>query len=386
VTARRPTGVRWIAWEPGVGFGDAAVAYIAALDALDLPVTWTPMQWTHGEAHVRPVQGYDGPLAHLAGRAIDHDTVVFHMSPGHHSRWLAEADGRRRLLCTTWETDRVPERWAADFRDFDAVIVPSTFNRDAFLASGWPTTVHVVPHCAPPAPPVEPARFERIGDRFVFYTIAPWSTRKAMADTISAFLDAFTADDDVALVVKTSPLSQQAIARRRRGLAVDAPRGWETASWPVFASLLAGRRNLPEIHLIPAQVPAHEIQALHARGDCFFSLTRSEGWGLNIADALRFGNPVVVTGWGGQTDYLGTDYPFLIDYDLVPTTSDATDDWFEYREGYCWARARHDHAVDVLRWVADHRDDAAAIARPAGERLLRECAPDAVARRLLDLF
>ncbi|MGH9048850.1 MAG: hypothetical protein ACRDY4_03880 [Acidimicrobiia bacterium] len=383
VKPRRPVGVRWISWPPGDGYGDAAVQYIGALEALGVPVTWTPLEWRPGE-EPRAATAYRGPMAHLAHRTIEHDTIVAHVPVDGGRRWLVDAGGRRTVAFTTWETDRVPPGWEDHCEAFDAVLVPSTFNRDALVASGCRADVHVVPHCARRRPAVEPARYEHIGDRFTFYTIATWSTRKAMPDTITAFLDAFGADDDVGLVVKTTPHDQQAVARARRGLATEGLPKWPLATWPALATLLAGRRNVPEIHLIPDRVPAGEVDALHARGDCFFSLTRSEGWGLCIADALLFGNPVVVTGWGGQLDYLGPDYPLLVDYDLVPTTTDTPDDWFETREGYRWARARHDHAVDLLRWVAAHPDEAAGMGRGVGDRLAREFAPEQVGRHLLD--
>jgi hypothetical protein len=240
--------------------------------------------------------------------------------------------------------------------------------------------VHVVPHVITAAAEVEPARFDRIGDRYLFYVIATWSTRKAMSETVTAFLDAFDERDDVALVVKTTVHDVFAVAQARRGQTVDA------RVWPQFASLLAGRRRVPEVELIAGDIPPAQIAALHARGDCFFSLTRAEGWGLCISDALAYGNPVVVTGWGGHLDYLGTDYPLLVDYDLVPTTSDPLDDWFDARPGDRWAKARHDHAVDLLRWVAANPGKASDVAAPVGERLRQDCATDVVGRQLVEIL
>jgi hypothetical protein len=328
---------------------------------------------------MRVVENYDGALGHLAGRAIDYDTVVAHVPPGD-ARWLAEAGERRIALQTTWESDRASHTWLPSLERYDVVLVPSTFNRDALTVAGCPTPVHVVPHVAKPPAEVEPARFDRIGDRYLFYVIATWSTRKAMAETVTAFLDAFDASDDVALVVKTTADDQVAVARARRDVDVD------TRAWVAFAQLLAGRRQVPEIQLVTGHVPQADIDALHARGDCFVSLTRSEGWGLCIADALTYGNPVVVTGWGGHVDYLGRDYPLLVDYDLAPTALDPADDWFDTGSGHRWARARHDHAVDVLRWVADNPEKARATAAPLGERLLRDCSPDAVGRQLIEIL
>ena len=378
--------VRWISWPPGDGYGDAAAQYVRALDGIGTPVTWTPLTWPPGELRVIPEHEYVGELHEFAHRPIEHDTVVVHLPVDRGRAWVSEAGGRRSVACTTWETDRVPPGWDGYCEEFDAVFVPSTFNRDALVASGCRADVHVVPHCARRIEAPRTAGFDHLGDRFVFYTIGPWSTRKAIGETVTAFLDAFDHDDDVALVVKTSALNHQAVARVHRALPQGAPKHLELSTWPAVGALLAGRRNVPEVEVVPAQVSGSDIDALHARGDCFVSLTRSEGYGLCIADALVSGNPVVVTGWGGHLDYLGADYPLLVDYDLISTSEDVRDDWYTPREDDHWAKARHEHAVELLRWVAEHRDDAAAIARKVGADLARDSARDVVGRRLLRLL
>ena len=375
-----PLGVRWISWVPGDGYGDAALRYVRALDALDVPVTWTPLSFP---PELAPATDYRGEMQHLAHRTIEHDVVVAHL-PLDRGIAFTRDDGKRRTLAyTTWEIDRVPPGWAAYAEEFDAVLVPSRFNLGALVAAGCRVDAHVVPHCVPAAKGRGSAPYEGLGDRFVFYTVGTWSTRKAVGETVAAFLDAFDAHDDVALVVKTSDFNQQAIAQARRGLTVSGPSPLELTPLPAFTALFSGRRNVPEVGLIAEHVRADQIQALHAHGDCFVSLTRSEGFGLCIADALAAGNPAVVTGWGGHLDYLGADYPLLVDYDLIPTSDDVRDDWFEPQKAFRWAKARHDHAVELMRWVADHRDDAAVLGQRVGERVARELAPDAVARRLL---
>ena len=221
---------------------------------------------------------------------------------------------------------------------FDAVVVPSAFNRDSLAAAGCCTPIHAVPHVVRRRDPVVPAAYPEIGDRYAFYTIGTWSTRKAMPETVTAFLDAFGAADDVALVVKTTGRDQQSIAAVTRGSPRRGTSRWPVATWAVMAQLFAGRRDVPPVHLVAAPLPAAEIDALHARGDCFISLTRSEGWGLCITDALACGNPAVVTGWSAPVDYLGADYPLFVDHDLVATADDPPDDWFEGSPGFSWAR------------------------------------------------
>jgi glycosyltransferase involved in cell wall biosynthesis len=354
---------------------------MTALDALGVPVTWTPVEFS-GSRHT-VVRDYRGPMAHLAHRPVDHDVVVVQMPLNGALELVAGSRGRRLISVTAFETDRPPAGWVAASDDFDTILVPSAFNRDVLLAAGVRAEVRAVPHIVGSGSGAAPARYPDIGDRFVFYTIGSWSTRKAMPDTINAFLDAFTARDDVALVVKTTGRDQQAVDRWARGLAPRGPTRWPVATWPAVAALLAGRRDVPRLHLVAESLSAREIDALHARGDCFFSLTRAEGWGLCISDALAAGNPAVVTGWSAPVDYLGPDYPLFVDADLVPTADETPDGWFERGKGYRWARARHDHAVDLLRWVAAHRDEAAAVGRAHGRRLAVAYGPERVGRTLL---
>ena len=115
---------------------------------------------------------------------------------------------------------------------------------------------------------------------------------------------------------------------------------------------------------MPASVVAEDRHArlgLHARGDCYVSMAHGEGWDVPAFDAVAYGNPVVVTGWGGPRAFLDDD-AFLVSADLVPVRH------FEpqsYAPEQNWVAPRVDHAVELMREVA--RDITAArrrVARP----------------------
>ena len=62
------------------------------------------------------------------------------------------------------------------------------------------------------------------------------------------------------------------------------------------------------------------IDALHATGDCFVSLSHGEGWGLGAFDAATLGKPLLISPYGGPAEYLPRDYPGFIDYAMVPVS------------------------------------------------------------------
>ena len=107
---------------------------------------------------------------------------------------------------TVWETDRVPAHWPALLNDVDLIVVPSEWNRQVFAEGGVTTPSVAVPHVAcDPVPGSDDAvaALDLPDDVIVFYSIGRWDERKAMFHTVRAFLEAFTADDPVVLVVKT---------------------------------------------------------------------------------------------------------------------------------------------------------------------------------------
>jgi glycosyltransferase involved in cell wall biosynthesis len=351
---------------PGCGYGNAGEAYRTGLRAAGIPVSWTPLGW--------PSEPWRAAFGPLDGRVAEHDTVVVQSTPWWHERLAAEFSGRLLAAYTTWETDRLPEESVAILNRYDRVLVPSRFNAEVFASSGVTVPIWVVPHIAPEvqvgadAPPP--------GDgRFVFYLIASWSTRKAILDAVDAFLLAFGAQDDVVLVIHTTA---EDVVARARGCA-----GRKAATSLSLAKALARRRDVPEIVLSTRTLPPGEVDRLHRQGDCFVCLSRGEGWGLGAFEAAASGNPAIVTGWSGTREFWPEDYPYFVDYDLIPTTDDQPDAWWQPRPGERWAKARVAHAAALLRHVYGNREEARSWGRTARSHVLENFGSTRITRRLL---
>jgi glycosyltransferase involved in cell wall biosynthesis len=376
----RPRGVQWLAEGPGSGFGDAAEAYIGALRDARVPVSWTPLghgSWTWGDPTQRaPLDRPDVPDARhadIVGRRIGYDVLVVHAPPLWHAGWRREERGIKIIACTTWEPDRVPAGTVELLNRYHAVVVPSRFNRDVLVSSGVRVPVRVVPHIARRPRPGPALALPGVGaDTTVFVVIAPWITRKALAETIGAYLDAFVAGDDVLLVVKTTAEDHLALGAGVAG-----------QTWHSLVRLLAGRHDPPLVHLCVGRWSQEDIDSLHARADCFVSLSRGEGWGLTAFDAGVAGTPVVITGWGGSLEFLPDGYPYLVDYDLVPTDTDPPDDWIDLAPDRRWARARREHAVELLRQIRADPDAARAWGNRLQRHIVRNYSAPALTPQLL---
>lgn len=226
------------------------------------------------------------------------DLVLAHGKP----QVLADAsiqDGLRTsagtpiAAMTTWETSRLPEALARGLGRYDALIVPSTFVAEVFDDQFDQDALHpdvwVVPHTFDPTvwAPAAYGRVRTDGPTH-FYTHGAWSERKHHLAVVRAFLHAFTADDDVDLMICSQGLDRAAVQTTilRGGLA------------PAQA---------PKMFLHGDPLSEANVLELHATGDVFVTATRGEGWGLPIFEAAVMGKPIIAPRYGGQADFLQVD-------------------------------------------------------------------------------
>jgi glycosyltransferase involved in cell wall biosynthesis len=258
----------------------------------------------------------------------------------------------------------------------DGVLVPCEWNRQVFVEGGVTSAISVVPHIAcDPVPGDQGVPLALPDDVTVFYTIARWDPRKAPWLAMRAFLEAFTSDDRVALVVKTTPTIQA----RPLG-----DWGFETAMFGTtsleVARLLREYPHAPHVLLEVNDISPERIAGLHWRGDCYVSLGHGEGWGLGEFDACAYGNPVVTTGWGGHLSYLDPGAAWLVDYKLVPVRHHEP---ISYSPDQKWAEPSIENAVQLLREVAADISGARQRAAPLRERVCTDYAAPKIAGRAL---
>ncbi len=354
-------GLKLIGLIPGSGYGNAACEYAAGLSRIGLGVSWFPtrdnsaelLSLKHAMRDVPPV--LSDCLRSLWNQEVSADALLLDVPPYRwHQYWLQAEPDLRPYCYLAWEVDKVPPAWLESINRFHKVFVPSFFNREAFIAGGITAPVEIIPHVAREFMPANSAGAEIPlavnipEDDFLFYTIGAWTTRKNLCNTVRAYLDAFTADDPVCLLIKTEPVNQIERYRWRKSTDNDqAPPQLGTA-WAV-ARLLSSYPRAARIHLVNERLDQAQIDALHKRGSCFISLAHSEGWGLGAFDAAACGNPVIITGWGGQIDYLGKDYPWLVDYKLHPTDQYDDDGYFHRGPDVHWAEPDREQATALMR-------------------------------------
>ncbi|MBT4522767.1 MAG: glycosyltransferase [Halieaceae bacterium] len=352
-------GLKLISLIPGCGYGDGSCQYAAGLEAIGVPVSWLPVRDDSADLLPRSIATNDIPhpirskLEALYNRKIDASAFLLEVPPYRwNDHWLQAEPDLRPYCRVAWETDRLPSQWLNVLNGYERIFVPSNFNKSVFENNGITAPVQVVPHIAREMVPSDTSlNLGQITEEdFVFYTIGAWTTRKNMETTIRAFLDGFTHDDPVALVVKTEVFDQVALGQatpvqRNSSESIRLSTAW------ALAKILSDYPQPAKVHLISGRICPGQIDQLHQRGDCFISLSHSEGWGLGAFEAALAANPVVITGWGGQLDFLGRDYPLLVDFDLRCTSAYPADGFFLHADDASWAAPRRSHATELMRAV-----------------------------------
>ena len=189
--------------------------------------------------------------------------TVAHLVPEHYPFVRDTVANGPLVAHTVWETDRIPRHWPALLNDTDLVVVPTAWNRDVFVAGGVRPPIAVVPHVVcDPAPGDVGAPLKLPDDVLVFYSIGRWDLRKSMFHTVQAFLDAFTANDPVLLVVKTGARIEMPPPD---DWGASNPMKW-TTGWQV-ARLVSRYRNPARVQLEAGLWTPAQVAGLHTRGD-----------------------------------------------------------------------------------------------------------------------
>jgi glycosyltransferase involved in cell wall biosynthesis len=316
------------------GYAKASRGYILALHNLGIPITLAPISFEK----VRPNLGKDAAtLKGLVDKDIDYNIVIIHSTP---EFWADKSEpDKTNIGYTVWETSRLHPEWSGYINNsVDKVLVACRWNKEVFSTSGVKKPIGVVPHGIDmdDFKGIEPYPIQGVDDStYVFYDIFQWTERKHPMALIKGYWHEFKEEDNVALVMKTyrgdySEGEKNAIRTSIKKLKAVTPMDY-----------------YPPIYLISNLLSEDEILGLHARGDCYASFNRGEGFGLSPFAAGACGNPVIVTGYGGAREYAKAHNSYLVDYSLTPVFGMPWSPW--YRGDQLWAEPDVMHGARLMR-------------------------------------
>jgi GT2 family glycosyltransferase/Tfp pilus assembly protein PilF len=261
------------------------------------------------------------------------------------------------VVMQPWEFGALPEAWVKDLEKVDECWVYSEYVRRVYVESGVSAEkVFVVPLGIDPEKfHPEALRLELpTRKKFKFLFVGGTIGRKGPDVLLNAFLETFTAQDDVCLVIKDFG-----------GRSVYAG---QTLEAQVRAA--QARPGAPEIVYLDQELPSDALPGLYTACDCLVHPYRGEGFGLPVLEAMACGLPVVVTG-GGATDDFATDaYAYRLPASRC-FIGDAISGMKLVRPG--WLLEPDRKALgERMKWMPAHADDAKTLGRAASQHVRQE--------------
>ncbi len=205
----------------------------------------------------------------------------------------------RALHHYAWEESGFPSEWVDQFNaNLDFITCLSEHVRKIMIDNGVSVPMLTsgcgVDHWERIVPDPD-YRVEASGFRFLH--VSSCFPRKGVEALIEAFGAAFSADDDVCLIIKTFDNPHNEIRQ-------------------ILADHQAGNAKFPRVHLIFGDLTDEQLKALYAQCDVMVCPSYAEGYGLPLAEAMLSGIPVITTGWGGQLDFCNEGNSWLVDYEF----------------------------------------------------------------------
>jgi len=216
----------------------------------------------------------------------------------------------KKILYTMIETsDGVHKDYSGKLNLTDEIWVPTKFGKKIMESSNIYPPIHVMPlgvdvnRYSPKAGLMD---FGPAMRKFKFVSVFRWSYRKGFDILLRSYLEEFSNDDDVTLLL---------VCR-----AVDCPE--EIGAQRIKEDFEALKQSinkleadLPHIALCTRPIHERDMPKLYNSADAFVLISRGEGFGLIYLEAAATGLPVIASNCSGQTEFLNKENSYLVDPD-----------------------------------------------------------------------
>lgn len=211
----------------------------------------------------------------------------------------------------------------------------------------------------------------------VFANVGKWEKRKGHDLLLAAFNAAFQHGEDVLL--KMCPTNWLVDQARAHQWARDYLDRWTKA----YMTSPLGQKG--RIELWPRQRTQSDVAYFLGTADCAVFPSRSEGWNLELLEAMSVGAPCIATNYAAHTAFADAANCRLVEVDALETADDGV---FFRGDGGRWAafgQDQLDQLVEHLRAIHRAKREGALARNAAGVETAKRFSWETSASALLEL-
>lgn len=206
----------------------------------------------------------------------------------------------------TWETTVLPADTIPTYREFQKIIVPSSFNKITFnqhfsnvtlLPHSWENTENYFNESMNNA-------MNSTSELFFYMINNSEDIRKNFTNTFLWTVNWIINFQKYCFKINNK-MEIRFIVKGGKGKIINAIDQFVT------------QNNLTFVKVIKDFISREEIVNIHLKSHIFVSLTHGEGVGMTIIDAIKYGSVVIAPKFSGYVDYIGFSYPFYVDAEVM---------------------------------------------------------------------
>ena len=268
--------------------GENVRSLARVLQAAEVPFSVTELRTLGTQAYT------NNELAELITNELPYGINLFALNPVNMEICLGTLadsvlENRYNVGYWTWPLAQLTTQWAEKAAVLDEIWTPSSFTTESVRQSVH-KQVCTVPYAVSvqKEPSLSRADFGLPEDKFIVLAMADLCQNSPLHNlqaAVDAFSAAFAGNDKVQLVLK-----------------LNTPPGWNGED-----GLQESTHSLQHVQVLTDVLTQSAVNSLMSLCDVYISLHHATAFGYGAAQAMAMGKPVVLTGYGGCTQYMRQD-------------------------------------------------------------------------------
>lgn len=253
-------------------------------------------------------------------------------------QFLTQFSGTPRIGFAVFETDGFTDVQLAALKSCDFLLTPSKWGQGILMDYGIDSFVvnegidlgafHV--------------NLSADNGTFKFVHVGKFEKRKGTLQILRCFFEAMEREDAELILHCQNPFMQDG---GRGGILkfLDSV-GFQTATADIY------RKGGLSVRLTSHR---DDIAEIYNQADCGIFPSKGEGWGLPIQECIASGVPTIVGCWSGQSEYLGSNYPFQLAFERSEMVNANDGIWFQGDRGN-WHVVPDLDLINKIRWAFEN--------------------------------